>query len=225
MANLHSLPKESRPGEGYNRLPYALMRCGYKNRKHHTGNGCELLKFNAPATRMADFQRGEKVNLFWDSENFLIGIFRHGNQRKVTLWGDNSSWATIHITALIRLYQIPFHRHPLPVSCDPDGNVWIDFSGEVADVKYLPPNIRPKEPDINFKEARIARLCVKLSDDSSISNKTWPTLAELFKEISKAEGSPNFSRWVENVLTYHVQDHYPQLWETFLEQNSNGNKR
>jgi hypothetical protein len=192
------------------------MRGAYKN-------GCELLKFNSIATRLANFKRGEKVNLFWDADNLFVGVMRGGSQRKVTIWGEKAGWATVHITSLVRLYQIPFHRHPLPVSCDPDGNVWVDFSGAVADVKYLPEKIRPKDPSVAFTEKRIAKLCARLEDNSYISNKSWPTYLKLYKEVSRAEGFSSFSKWVDMVLSHYVQDHHPHLWETYMTLKSREN--
>ena len=175
---------------------------------------------------MAGFKHRERVNLFWDAENFLVGLIREGNQRSVQIWGQGTSnWATVHITALVRLYQIPFHRHPLPVSCDPEGNVWIDFSGEKAPTKYIPSNVRVKDPEISFTEKRIAKLCARLSDTSYISNKTWPTMLKLFQEVAKAEGFESFSKWVDTVLVHHIQDHHPHLWETYMTLKSKNNEK
>lgn len=212
MANLLSLPDESRPGGSAPRLPYALLRCCRGK------SGAEVLEFNCFAVREVGFKRGERVNIFWDAENFAVGIFRNGSQRVVSIWEQNRKhyWAKIYITALVRMYQIPFHRHPLPVSCDPDGNVWVDFSGEQAHTRYLPHNIRLQDPEISFTEKRIARLCATLSDKSKISNKTWPTLVKLFQEVALAEGSSSFSHWVDKVLCYYTQDHYPHLWEKYV---------
>jgi hypothetical protein len=215
MVNLKSLPHEVKPGSSYNRLPYAVMRNVFKN-KYHQSDGCEVLRFNAVATRLLNFKKGEKVNLYWDSDNLAVGIMRGGNQRKITIWGEKGSWSTIYITSLVRMYQLPFHRHPLPVSQDPDGNVWVDFSGEKADVKYLPERVRPKDASVSFAGKRIARLCARLEDNSHISNKSWPTYVEMFQEVSRAEGFNSFSKWVDMVLSHYVQDHHPHLWETYM---------
>ena len=221
MANLKSF-KESRPGGSNYKLPYARLNnkayASMKNeKKPKETSGAEALQFNVAATEMAQFKRGERVNIFWDTENFCVGIFRGGSQRSVQFWGNGKHfWTRIYITSLVRMYEIPFHRHPLPVSCDPDGNVWVDFSGTKAHTKYVPERIRPSDPSLSFTEKKVARLCAKLSDHSNISNKTWVTLLELFQEVSRAEGFTSFSTWVENVLSHHVQDHYSHLWETFV---------
>jgi hypothetical protein len=114
------------------------------------------------------------------------------------------------------MYEIPFHRHPLPVSVDPDGNVWVDFSGVKALTTYLPDRARPAISDMPITGKRIARLCAKLSDSSYISNKTWPTYLEMFQGVAKAEGFESFSMWVDMVLSHYVQDHHPHLWETYV---------
>jgi hypothetical protein len=180
-------------------------------------NNAEVLRLNVFATRECKFRKGEKVNLFWDDETFSMGLFRGGTQRVVHFWGNHDSfWAGIYVTTLVRLYEVPYHRHPLPISQDSDGNVWIDFSGEEADVKYLPERVRPKDATISYTEKRIAKLSAMLSDHSKMSHKTWPTYLRLYQEVSRAEGFNSFSKWVDMVLVHYVQDHHPHLWETYM---------
>lgn len=225
MENLQSLPHESSPGIERHLLPYALLKRS-REKPGQQNSGLETLWFNVAATKLAGFKQSERVNLYWDEENMLVGLMRGGTHRSVHVWRSQGRTrrSEVYITSLVRLFQIPFHRHPLSVSVDPDKNVWIDFSGEPAHERYVPMRIRKRDPAAGLTEQRVARLAAYLSDGSRVNCKEWPTLLKLFQNIAWAEGYSNFSQWLDTVLVHYVQDHHPALWEAFVEGKSNGNQ-
>lgn len=156
------------------------------------------------AIRRAEFQSGGFVDFFWNPIDFELTIKRPGKMAKLSFWRTG---VQVCISRFIKKNSIPQHKHRLPIADVIDGEIIVDFSGKLLEVK--PGQWRP----MHGEEKRITIETYAGEKDIGVRSNT--SFIGLVDGIAKSEGKSR-SAWVMDIVEIYLEDNYQHLWHPWI---------
>ncbi len=166
------------------------------------------IRLNNRATRLAGWEAGDKVNLYWNAHDFELTIKRNGGPYKLHASGGTKSAVEVFAANFIRMEEIPLHKFRLPILDVIDNEVIIDFSGKaVPEKKYW----RPKSA------SRVRRLTV-VSKTSGIDIKADTKFVDFVDALAR-QSNKSRSAFMLDALERHLEDNYADQWHAWIQHN------
>ena len=195
-------------------LPFARLQ-SYVNPNRKTAQ--IKLIFNTTASKMYQFKPKDRVNLYWNRhdetwERPVLIVKKNGSQRAVSLYlsgKDRNPSFSIAVSRIIRQFDIPLHPFPLPILDFVDGEIWIDFQGDMEE----------RTPQRKYwlqKYGKRTKLWFSLSKHLQMDMRTNKEFYAMVKKMAESEGT-SVSALILSMLADRLQDRYTPMWDAFVE--------
>lgn len=195
-------------------LPFARLQ-----RYLRPGRNVDQIKliFNTTASKLYQFKPKDRVNLYWNRhdetwERPVLIVKKNGSQRAVSLYlsgKDRNPSFSIAVSRIIRQFDIPLHPFPLPILDFVDGEIWIDFQGNMEEST-------PQHKYWQQKYGKKTKLWFSLSKHLQMDMRTTKEFYSVVKMMAELEGS-SVSALILSLLADRLQDRYAPMWDAFVE--------